>query len=429
MTTLSSPPNGPRTARPAGRRTGPRSAEEVRRELGHQRPLVPTATLGGAIAAAGPLLVCLAVGVLGWFLTDAGSHGAPRDGLRVGALAWLLAHGSGVQVLGVQVSAMPLGLTLVCAWATWRVALRVGESISGHGPDADRLADGERDWTVPLAALLFATGYLTVAVVTGALASTTTTAPSLVRVVFLSVLLCGTVAAVGIAVGSGRAAVWTASLPPAVVASAAACRAAVLLWLVVSALAFAAAFVADADTAANVMSQLHPDVGEGVLYGVTSLLLVPDAVVFAGAYLLGPGFTVGAGTLVSPTLVSLGPLPMFPLLAALPDNGTPPTWTVGLMAVPPVVAALAVARSQRRHPTIRWDQGALRGCTAGVLAGVAFALLAAVAGGAVGPGRMRDVAPLAGEVLVHAITAFGVGGLVGGLLMTWWQRRVARRTA
>jgi len=28
-------------------------------------------------------------------------------------------------------------------------------------------------------------------------------------------------------------------------------------------------------------------------------------------------------------------------------------------------------------------------------------------------------------VLVHAVTAFGIGGLVGGLAMTWWQRRRA----
>ena len=58
-----------------------------------------------------------------------------------------------------------------------------------------------------------------------------------------------------------------------------------------------------------------------------------------------------------------------------------------------------------------------------------FGGLAGLAGGAVGPGRMRDVAPLAGDVLVHAITAFGVGGLLGGLVMTWWQRRAARSTS
>ena len=64
-----------------------------------------------------------------------------------------------------------------------------------------------------------------------------------------------------------------------------------------------------------------------------------------------------------------------------------------------------------------------------MLAGVLFGVLAALAGGAVGPGRMTDVGPLAFDVLVHAITAFGIGGLVGGLLMTWWQRRSRRRRA
>jgi len=28
---------------------------------------------------------------------------------------------------------------------------------------------------------------------------------------------------------------------------------------------------------------------------------------------------------------------------------------------------------------------------------------------------------------VHAITAFGIGGLLGGLVMTAWLRRAARR--
>src|SRR5687768_7700590 len=59
-----------------------------------QRPLVLIATLGGAAAALAPLLVCVAVGIIGWFAADAGAHGAPRDGMRMGAVAWLMAHGS-----------------------------------------------------------------------------------------------------------------------------------------------------------------------------------------------------------------------------------------------------------------------------------------------------------------------------------------------
>ena len=43
-----------------------------------------------------------------------------------------------------------------------------------------------------------------------------------------------------------------------------------------------------------------------------------------------------------------------------------------------------------------------------------------------GPGRMRDVSPLAGEVMVHSIVSFGLGGLVGGVAVTLWQRRALR---
>ena len=188
-------------------------------------------------------------------------------------------------------------------------------------------------------------------------------------------------------------------------------------------MAFLAALVTDFDTALNVTSQLHTDTGATVQLVVVSLLVVPNAVVFSGSYLLGPGFTVGTNTIVSPSVVTVGALPMFPLLAALPDTGPTPGWTAALIGVPPLVAALGAMRAQRHHPTYRWEEGALHGCGGGMLAGLLFGLLALLAGGAVGPGRMTDVGPLAGAVLVHAVTAFGVGGLVGGLIATFWQRR------
>jgi hypothetical protein len=309
------------------------------------------------------------------------------------------------------------------------VAHRLGDLVSSHGPDADRIADGERDWTVPVAALLFTAGYVVVAVVTATLASSASTQPDTARVVACAMLLCGLFGAPAIAIGSGRAAVWTATLPPSVAAAAAACRSVLLAWLGVSAVAFVIALALDYDTALNVLSQLHTDSGATVLLAVISVVLLPNAVAFSGSYLLGPGFTVGVHTIVAPAEVSIGALPMFPMLAALPDPGPTPAWTSWLVGLPPLVAALAVARAQRRHPTRRWEEGALHGCAGGMLAGILFAALALLAGGAVGPGRMSDVGPLAFSVMLHAITAFGFGGLVGGLVMTMWQRRHTPQSA
>ena len=403
-----------------------RSAAEVSRDLATRRPLALLATLGGAAAAASTLLVCLAVGVVGWFLTDAGAHGAPRDGLRTGALGWLMAHGSGLQVRGVAVTVVPLGITVLCGWALWRLGHRVGSSVSGHGPDADRIADGERDVTVPWTLALFTAGYVVTAVVTATLAGTPATSPDTGRVVAWSIALCVLVAGPAIATGSGRGAIWASFVPASLRAALASCRRILVTWLWVSFAAFLAALLLDVSTAINVMSQLHTDIGEATLFLAISALVVPNAVVFSGSYLLGPGFTVGAGTLVTPGAVLIGALPMFPLLAALPDGGATPAWTSYLLALPFLVAAWGAARAQRLTPTHRFEEGAVRGCLGGVAAGVVFGVLAAVAGGAVGPGRMRDVSPFAFDVLIHAVTAFGIGGLLGGLAMTWWQRRDTR---
>ncbi len=401
---------------------------DAHHDLRHRRPLVPLAFAGGVAAAASTLVVFLGLGVVGWFLTDGGSHGAPREGLRVGALGWLLGHGSGITAEGAAITVMPLGVTLICAWAIWRIGQRVGDSISGHGPDASAISDGERDFTVPLASALFAIGYVVTAILVVSVAATPATDPSTAGVVGWSLALCLFVGAPAVAIGAGRAAIWLALVPLPVRATLTLVRTMLLAWLAVSLAAFAIALVVDFDTAANIMSQLDASAGDTVLFVVVSVLVLPNAIAFSGSYLLGPGFTVGTGTLVTSQSAVIGALPMFPMLAALPDNGPAPSWTAWLLPVPVLVAALAAARVQRSFPTIRWDEGALRGCAGGIGAGAGFAIVCAFAGGAVGPGRMRDVDPLVGDVLLQAVTAFGIGGLLGGLAMTWWQRRTSVET-
>lgn len=390
------------------------------------RPLVAVAALGGLAAALAPLVVCLGIGVVGWFASDAGAHGTPRDGLRVGALGWLAAHGSGVRVDGVTLTALPLGLTLLCALVAWRFALRVGEALAGHGPDADRIGDGERDWTVGAAVAVLTASYAVVLTVVHTLAATPATAPSLPAALRWTLVLGLVVVLPAVAVGSGRAAIWLAALPGVVREVADLARRIVVAWSLAALALLVVALLVDLGTAANVLAQLHTSVGEALLLCALCLLLLPNAVLCAGAYLLGPGFAVGAGTAVSPTVVVLGPVPMVPLLAALPDSGDVPAWTPWLVAVPVLLAALVAGRHLRRHPAGRWDAAAVRGAGGGVLAGVVLGLLAALAGGAVGPGRMQQVGPVAVEVLVHAVTALGVGGLVGALVVHAWSRRSRR---
>ncbi|UDY24373.1 DUF6350 family protein [Nocardioides sp. Kera G14] len=407
-------------------RTRARTSAEVTADLRHRRPLVLVATLGGMGAAAGVLVVLCALAIVGWFLTDSGSFGQPGDAVRTGATAWLVGHGSGLRVSGSLVTMVPLGLMVLIAWALWRAGHRVGDSISGHGPDADRIADGERDWTVPTAIGLFSLTYAVAVAVIGAVTATPEMGLDMTRATVWGLLLSAVVGGAGIAVGSGRASIWLVVVPPAIRAAALTVWRILAGWLLVSTLMLLGALVLDFSTAANVMSQLGTNGTESILYTLVTLVVAPNAVAFSGAFLLGPGFTVGAGTLVAPAGVVLGPLPMFPLFAALPDAGPQPGWTGWLILLAGLVAVVAVIQVQRRHPTTRWDEGLVRGLAGGVGAGLLFGLIAHWSGGAIGPGRMTDVGPHVLDATVRAVTAMGVGGVVAGAGVTWCQRRSLR---
>ncbi len=398
--------------------------DRSRADAARSRPLVLIATLGGVLAALGPLVVLLAVGVIGWFVSDAGVHGAPRDGMQMGALAWLAGHGSGFTVLGARVSIVPLGVTAISVWSMWRLGHRVGDSISGLGPDADRISDGERDFTVPTAIALFFAGYAVVAVVVATLAAGSTADPSVPHVMLWTLVMTAAVAAPAIAVGSGRAAIWATFVPVTIRAGAAVAASVLTAFLVVSTLVFLIGLVTSFNDAATMSSRLHPSPSEAGLYALINAGFLPNASLFSGSWMLGPGFAVGGGTLVSPSAVVLGPLPIFPLLAALPAVGTPAGWVGGVMALPPLLAAIRAFQALRGR-ALTWDQLALAGCGGGLAAGLGFAVLASVAGGAAGPGRMRHVGPFVSDVLVHALTACGIGSLVGALVLVALQRRSA----
>ena len=376
------------------------------------RPLTVSAALAGLFAAGSGLVVCLAVAVTGWFLADGGAHGDTRDALRVGADAWLVGHGSHLTYGGVTYTVVPLGLTVLLAW----VAFRAGRWAGATSPPAD-------DRELWVGAMLMTSAYVVVAIVTCVVAATPEVSGSLVLTLLGSITLAGGVGGCGLVTGAGRWPVVRELLPPwawPVVRSA---LAIVVGLLACSALVVVAAFALDAGSAATVVSRLGLHTGDALMLVLLTALVAPNAVLLGGAYVLGPGFAVGTGTVVSPSAVQLGPVPAFPLLAALPGDGATPWFTTALMSLPVLVAAVSVALVQRRHPVRAWDLAAIRGLGSGVIAGVLTGILTSFAGGALGDGRMADLGASTGEVLVASMLAMGTGGLIGALVTTYLQRR------
>lgn len=382
------------------------------------RPLTFNAVLGGAVSAGSTLLVTVAVALTGWFAADAGRYGDTRDAMRVGADAWLLAHGAGLRLEDATITLLPLGLTVMCAY----VAYRVG----GWAAATSSVGDTASDLRAVLAgAGVQATVYAVFALVTAVLAGHTKAEADLLGALVGGFVISLFAGGAGLVVGSGqgtrvrRAPGWVRS----VLAGAAAT---LLLLLASGAFLVAGALLLDFGTAATVLSRLHADGPGGLMYTVVGTLFVPNAMLLAGTYLLGPGFAVGTGTVVSPTAVMLGPVPAFPLLAALPGDGATPAWTTALLAVPVLLAAGAVVLTVRIVPVERYDAGAAQGLAAGLLAATVFTLLVGLAGGSAGPGRMAEVGAAAGSTFLAAAVSLGGGGLVGGVAAAWWSRRRSR---
>ncbi|MGH3445276.1 MAG: cell division protein PerM [Nocardioidaceae bacterium] len=376
------------------------------------RPLVLSAGFAGAAAAGSALLGCMALALVGWFASDAGAYGQTTDAIRVGADAWLLAQGGHLELAGATISVVPLGLTAVCGY----VALRLGRWAGQVSP-----ARSSKELAAGVATL--AGGYAAVTLITALLADAPAAHPHTVGAVVGSFLLSAVLGGGGILAGAGRLRTLATLLPETLRAVLTAAVAAVLLLVAVGAAVLALALLGDLGSAANVLSRLHADATGAALYTVVVAAVAPNAVLLAGAYVLGPGFAVGTGTVVSTSSVTLGPVPAFPLLAALPKDGVPPWWTELFVVVPVLVAFVAVVAAARRFPTGSYEVGVARGLGAGLLGGLAFGLLTAIAGGSVGPGRMAHVGAPVGACVGAAVVAMGIGGVLGGLAATWWSRR------
>jgi hypothetical protein len=377
------------------------------------RPLTVSAAIATLGAVGTTMVTCMAVAVIGWFLADAGAHGQTTDALRVGADAWLVGLGAHLSLGGVPMGIVPLTLTGLIAVVVFRYGRWAG--LTSEPVDDDR--------TVALAAMIFTGLFVVVAVVTCVVVERDSASPGLGRAVLGSLLVSGVAGTLGMGAGTGRLGVWVELVPGWVRSIAHGAFATFLMLLAASSVLVVAALVMGFNEASTVMTELHLGVGDFLMLALATVAVVPNAVLFGSAYLLGPGFAIGTGTVVSPSVVALGPVPAFPLLAALPGSGPTPGWAVGVLAVPVVAGVVGAALAQRAYRVTAYDSAALRGFGSGFAAALLTTLAIALAGGPMGTGRLADIGAPVGDVLVAAVMAMSLGGLVAGVVTAWWQRR------
>jgi hypothetical protein len=386
---------------------------------GARLPLAAAVTTGwAAIVSATPVLLAVAAALL--------INPEPTDAeavVRGGLAAWLLAHGVPLATGIGPVGLVPLAVTALAAWRVVRAGVHTARATgvrrSGSVLPALR-AGGAVGALYGLYGLAVAVGVST--------AGLRISAPR----AGVTLALFGLVAGLAGALYEGR---WpgrlAARVPVQVRDAVRTGGVAALLVLAAGAAASGLALALSAGEAGRMIQQYRAGVvGQAGLL-LLCLVYTPNFAVWAAAYLVGPGFSIGAGTTVSAAAVTLGPVPAVPVLAAMP-NGPLPTWSGVLLGVPLLAGMVAGGLLARRvasgaasggvsgaegEPGAGWGRLLVPAGFAGPVAGVGLALCAVVSRGSLGGGRLvqvgADAWPLAGVSAV-VVTA---GALVGAAAM------------
>jgi hypothetical protein len=188
---------------------------------------------------------------------------------------------------------------------------------------------------------------------------------------------------------------------------------AVVLIVAAGAGAAGVALAVHGGTAAELLGSYHAGfLGQA---GITLLCLsyLPNLAVWGSAYLLGPGFAMGADTLVSPGEVLIGPIPAVPVLAGLPSG---PLTGIGpaLLGIPLAAGICAGLLLMRRRQT-EWASVIGAAVLAGPVAGVLLQLATFAAAGALGSGRLVGLGAVTWWVGGLTAIVVAVGCLVAAI--------------
>jgi Family of unknown function (DUF6350) len=381
------------------------------------RPLVVTGAIAACAAAASGLAVLVTLTAIGWITAPHVGIGAGLGGvLRTATMLWLVAHHVGFNVRGAgRIGLLPLGLVLL-----------PGALLALAGRWVVRAGAVTQLRHVGYAAVALALPY---ALLAGALAVACRTAaatPSLLQAVVSSFLLALVAGGLG---GARALAPWSRldRLMPTRV------RSIVLGVLGAGAILVAAgAVLAGASLAVHLpgvraaSDALAPGAGGAALLLLAQLAYAPNAIIWGIAYTLGPGFAFGAGTAVTPTGSALGPVPAFPMLAAIPASARPggPAWVpVVVLALPYLAGIFAGIVTVRVTPTPVIEAAPLWGFTAGATVSVLAGLAAAFAGGPLGDGRLSAVGPSGFRVGLVAILEVGITAALAAGAANWLMLR------
>lgn len=219
---------------------------------------------------------------------------------------------------------------------------------------------------------------------------------------------------------------WAGSYAWAVVRAAAV---AVLAFIASGALLLALGFVTHWGRMVAIYQQLHAGAVGDLAVTMLQLGFIPNMVVHAMSWSTGAGFAFGAGTHVGLTGSTVGALPLFPVVGAIPLNA-------GLAGYAGLLAPLGAGflgglwflREGEDHfdewvsLKVRWRGASLLaaslmlGLLVGILCGIVAFILGWVSSGSLGAGQFTEVGPNPALFAAHTTVLLGAGTALGNML-------------
>ncbi len=169
----------------------------------------------------------------------------------------------------------------------------------------------------------------------------------------------------------------------------------VAMLLAISAVMIALLLAVNWITVTRFYEGLQVSVLGGIMVTAGQLAVLPNLVIFGAAWLTGVGFQIGAGSIISPIATNIGPMPIFPIVGAIPAGQL----SFGLIAVAvPLLGAFSATLLIKRHAdevrfefASAWNAAISLGLAIGFVAALEIGILAAAASGGFGPGRLQTV--------------------------------------
>ncbi|MFC5747108.1 DUF6350 family protein [Actinomadura rugatobispora] len=391
---------------------------------GAPRPLYVTGLVGALWCIGIGLAMLTTITLLGWVAAPRTALGPGLPGVfRTAVNLWLVSHHAGFSVPQGRVGLLPLGLLVLPGALLYRSGAWM---IRAAGvPDRPRIG-------VLHVAVALAAPYAALA----GLLALAATSPTVRASAWQALVAAFVVALVSGALGAARALVAARGrrvrsglgallrlLPerPRSLVIGVAGATAVLLGA--GAVLVGASLAMHLPQFTELYGALAPGAVGGVLLLLLQLAFLPNAIIWGMAYAIGPGFSVGAGTGVSPSGVFLDVIPTFPALAALPEPGPAPLVSLIALAAPFAAGAVGGVLTVRAMPSPVYEAAPLWGFMSGALTGAAAAVLSALAGGPLGGGRMATVGPSPWQVGLLAALEVGISAAIAAWLANWLTMR------